>query len=55
MLDRELVDETSVISKTNLVIRACNEYERIRYGCWGKNNVGIDAAIGEVLKMMGLE
>jgi len=60
MLDREPINirdvmEISKISDINLITRALNEYERIRNGCYGKNNIGIDAAIGEVLKILGLE
>jgi len=45
--------QSGTISKINLVTRACNEYERIRYG--NDNQLGFDAAVNVVLKNLGLE
>lgn len=58
MLDRELFDVRDVIeikriSDINLVMRTCDEYERIRYG--NDNQISMDAAVDLVLRELGLE
>lgn len=49
----DFAEQARIISKINLVTKACNVYERIRYG--NASRLSFDASVDEVLKQMGLE